>query len=72
MLERRRELRLTVQNGRERVARGKKLHVPDLIRFDGHASGFGQITRQCELFLPQPLFQFVGCLRGVTVALSLL
>jgi len=69
MLERRRELQLAIQNGRrERVARGKKLHVPNLIRFDGHAFGFEQITRQCVLFSPQPLFRFVACPRGVTVA----
>lgn len=32
----------------------------------------GQITCQCVLFLPQPLFRFAGCPRGATVALPLL
>lgn len=63
-----------IHNVRERVARGKKLHVPDLIRFEG-----GRHAPRSANYAPtrafsrhtQPLFRFTGCgPRGATVALT--
>lgn len=67
--------RLAIQDGRrERVARGKKLHVPNLIRFDGHAPGSGRNYASIRTFLAATPFSVcwlsAGCNCCTTVIVS--